>query len=211
MTSEIDRLRRELRALAAVNHQLQAQREEPVAVRTDRRATVGIEWIEQLATIGASDAHMARAPDGSVFVVEDTRRRPVSSGLLAAGLEAVLGPAHELTGEEVESLTPGVAVEIFEASAGPPFVVVGGRRCNIRGLPLPYPVDRRHASEFPEGDEINIAAANVARRRFEEAVDGSLQVDRLRRSLTSRGPVATSKAVARKLGRRFRGATPAGS
>ena len=127
---EQKRLRRELRAMAAVNRQLQAQLEEPTGPRPDRRAATGIAWIEQLAAMGVSDAHLARAPDGSVFVIEGMRKRPVRSGIIAAAVEQSFGAARAITDDELRRLTEGVPVELFEASSGAPFIVLGGRRCS---------------------------------------------------------------------------------
>jgi hypothetical protein len=197
---EQDRLRRELRAMAAVNRQLQAQLEEPTGARRDRRAATGIAWIEQLAAMGVSDAHLARSPDGSVFVIEGTRKRPVRSGIIAAAIEQSFGAPRDITDAELDQLTEGVPVELFEASSGAPFVVLGGRRCGARGVPLPHSVDNRHASEFPEGDEINVAGANVSRRRFEEAMSGQFQMSRVRGAIQKKGALGTVKALGRRVG-----------
>lgn len=202
MTDEVDRLRRELRAMAVANRQLQAQIEEPVGGRRDRRSSIGIGWIEQLAAVGTSDPEVVRLPDGTVWVLEAGRKRPVRSGILAAAIDQAIGPTSDATPEQLDTLQEGVPVEMFETSSGAPFVVIGGRRHSIRGAPLPYPVDNHHASEFAESDEINLAAANVSRRRFDEAMSGQFQLGRVRATIEGRGVVGTAKAVgARARGR----------
>jgi hypothetical protein len=202
VNDETDRLRRELRAMAAVNRQLHAQLEEPVGARRDRRSSVGIGWIEQLATLGSSEASLVRADNGAIYVIEESRKRPVRSGLVAAAIEEVLGASRDANQTEIDGYAEGVPVELFEGSTGAPFVVVGGKRHSIRGLPLPYPVDNRHASEFPEGDEMNVAAANVSRRRFEQAASGQLQLTRMRGSLEAKGALGTAKTLVRRVGSR---------
>jgi hypothetical protein len=190
--------------MASVNRQLHAQLDEPVSARRERRSNIGIGWIEQLGTLGAGEARLARADDGAIFVIEGARRRPVRSGLLAAALEELLGPAIELTPAEIERLVESVPVEMFESSTGAPFVVIGGRRHGVRGVPLPYPVDNRHAAEFAEGPELNLAAANVARRKLEEATAPRYQFTRMRGSITSRGIVGTLSTATRRLGHRVK-------
>lgn len=198
MTDDVDRLRRELRAMAAVNRQLHAQLDEPVSARRERRSSIGIGWIEQLGTLGAGDASLVRANDGAMFVIEGERRRAVRSGLLAAALEDLLGPAAELPASELDHLVESVPVEMFESASGAPFVVIGGRRHPVRGAPLPYPVDNRHAAEFAEGAELNLAAANVSRRKLEEATTAQYQFTRVRGSIASRGVVGTAKTGTRR-------------
>ena len=202
MTEDVERLRRELRAMAAVNRQLQAQLEEPAGVRRERRWPLGVSWIEQLASLGASDPELVRQSDGAVFVVEGDRKRAVRSGILAAALEATIGPPRAAGDDEMNRLVEGVPVEMFETSSGAPFLVLGGKRYNLRGAPLTFPVENRHASGFAEADEVNVAAANVARRRFEDAMSGQAQINRARETLASKGAMGAAKAMARRVGSR---------
>jgi hypothetical protein len=204
MTSERDRMRREMRAMAAVNRQLQAWSEESVGVRRVRRAAQGPGWIEELLAMGASDPFLARAPNGAVFVVEGDRKRPVNSGILAAALEQLVGAPREASDDELEAWTEWVPVELLEGTSGVPFIVLGGRRHDVTGVPLPYAVDNLNAAEFPEGEPINVASANISRRRFEEALTGEFQISRARTALASKGPMGTTKAIARKVQGRVR-------
>ena len=199
MTTDLERLRRELRATAAVNRQLQAQLDEPHGAQHDRRVSSGLRWLEELSDNGPSEPSLVRAPDGAVFVVEGSHKRSVRSGLLAAALEELLGPPRAITDQELEVYGQGVPVELLESSSGPPFLVLGGQRHPTLGVPLPYPVDFGHASVFVEGAEINVAAANVARSRFNEAMTGELQLARMRNTLTTRGVLGTVKAAGRRV------------
>ena len=172
---EQERLRRELRALSAVNRQLQAQldtgggrvaRSAAVSAGGNaargsiRRAGAASRWLDELELIGGvMDPFLVRGADGAVFVVEGNYRRPVKSALLAAALERALDGHRDATDAELEAWTEAVAVEVLEGPKGPPFVVVGGRRLPIRGLPLPYPVSADEMDLLPEGQELNVSAA----------------------------------------------------
>jgi hypothetical protein len=197
MTSN-DRLRRELRAMAAVNRQLQVSSSESAIARGARRSGTATPWIEDLAGTGVREARLVKAADGAVFVVEGQTKRPLRSGLLAAAVEQVLGGSSSASGDELQMLDEGAPVELLEASKGAPFVVIGGRRHTVTGLPLPYPVDDLAASEMPEGDVLDVAAANIARRRFEEAMSGRLQVRRATGSIARKGVVGTVRSIGRR-------------
>ena len=203
MATEEERLRRELRAMGAVNRQLQAQLDEPGAAARPTRAVKGGEWADHLAAKGASQPSLIRTSDGKVFVVEGQERREVKSGILAAGLELTMRSSREMTASELAELTEGIPVEMFEAPDGPPFVVVGGSRHTVRGIPLPHPISNRQASEFPQSDEVNVAAANVARTKYRQAASPSFQLDRLKGSVQKRGLLGTGKAAARRVSRKL--------
>jgi hypothetical protein len=198
---ERDRLRRELRAMGAVNRQLQAQLDEPTAVVRHRRANRGTEWIEKLVTNGAVDSLLVQSADGKVYLIEAEEKRAVNAGIVAAALEEALGVPGTVSNDQLTQWADGVPVEIFEAADGAPFVVVGGKRCTVRGVPLPYPVDNRHASALPRGDDLNVAAANVSRRRYREATSPRFQIDRAKAVIAEKGVVASGKAAVRRVGK----------
>jgi hypothetical protein len=231
--SEEARLRRHLRALAAVNRQLQAQLEGsgrravalPASARTAgpvdgdlvshgapapapllslRRGAHAGPWLEQLQlTAGASSPHLVRRAGRAIFLVEGTHRREVRSGILAAGLEQVLGEPRDVTDEELARFTVGVPVEVLEGPSGPAFVVVGGTRWSLRGLPLPHPVSADEMQLFPEGEGIDLATANVSRARYEEARRAGGIGRRATAARTSPGRAV--RAVARRARRALRG------
>ena len=47
---------------------------------------------------------------------------------------------------------------MLEGGTGRPFVVVGGRRFPLRGLPLPYPVKDDEMLVLPVGEELHITS-----------------------------------------------------
>jgi hypothetical protein len=186
--------------MAAVNRQLHASLEEaPGNVRKARRSAPGSAWVEELLSMGECEASLVRAPDGTVFVVEGDRKRSVSSGILAAALEQIVGPPRDVTDDELAGLIEWVPIQLLEATTGVPFVVVGGRRHDATGIPLPFPIDNAQASELPEGDPINVAAANISRRRFEEALTGAFQLNQAKTALAAKGPMGTVRAVGRRV------------
>ena len=109
-------------------------------------------------------AHLVSAPDGTVLVVEQGTARPVRSGLLLPALESVLGERRPISAEDLDGLREGPPVELLEGRSGSPFVVVGGRRLPVAGLPLPHPVERSPLDGLPEGPAIDASAAVVPRR-----------------------------------------------
>src|SRR4051794_14245638 len=148
--SDVGRLQRQLRALSSVNKQLHAQLEGGT-VRlagtsasgargslTVRRAAEGGAWLEHLHLHGGGDPMLVRTASKSMYVVEGNMRRTVKSGILFNALTRVLGEPRELPDAEVQRWSTGPPVEVLEAGTGPAFVVVGGRRLPLRGLPLPY-------------------------------------------------------------------------
>jgi hypothetical protein len=171
---ELERLRRQLRALSLVNRQLHTQLEGGVvrltgaatnAARgalTVRRTAEGGAWLEHLHLHGGGEPVLVRTPTQGVFVVEGHMRRPVRSGLLFAALTRVLDPPREMTDRDVERWSLGPPVEVLEAGTGAAFLVVGGRRLPLRGLPLPYLVSTNDMLLFPEGEELNVAAPRAA-------------------------------------------------
>jgi hypothetical protein len=228
VTDEEDRLRRHLRASSAVNRQLQAQLEgsgvraiaTPGGARRDadlldsagasgstvtvRRASVGNAWLEQLALHPeATKPQLVRRPDGATFVVEGRYRRRVKSGLLAAALEQRLGARRDVTDDEIDQWSESVPVEILERPTGAPFLVVGGQRIPLRGIPLPHPVNGELADQFPEGPELNISAGSLAKVRLRSALSPDSFVDRVKRSVDRRGGVVPAASTfARRQARR---------
>jgi hypothetical protein len=203
MSEEEERLRRELRAMAAVNRQLQAQLDEPSSVTKHRRAGRADDWIDKLVTAGVSQPSLVRSAAGAVFVVEGKTKRAVKAGILAAAIEQALGTAREVTEAELAGWDDGVPVELLEAPDGTAFVIVGGKRHTARGVPLPFPVNNRQASEFPSGDDFNVAAANIPRSRYLEVTSPQYQMQRVKEAVRKKGVVGTGKAVARRVTRRL--------
>ena len=226
---EKQRLRRHLRAMSAVNRSLHAQLEGrwvhvagapgtgdgDLLGRTDpyhgslqlRRASTASTWVEQLQlTSGGGEPRLVRGA-GAVFVVEGRHRREISSGLLVAALSEQLGEPRDITDEELEHLDEGVPVEVLEGPRGRPFVVVGGQRLSVRGLPLPYPVSTEEMQLFPEGVELNVASANVARAKFDAAFSGRYQLAQARAAVARKGVLPAAAAFGRRVRRRLGGSS----
>jgi hypothetical protein len=231
--SEIEqRLQRHVRAMGAVNRQLQAQLEGgrtwtqfPGPANGDlltsagatgsgafmagaRRAGAADAWLEHLSvSTEGQKPFLVRLTNGRTFLVEGGYRREVRSGLLVATLERLLGPTHRVSNDEGARWIDGPPVEVLEGPQGPPFVVVGGKRLGLRGLPLPYPVGAEQAQLFPQGRDLNVAEASVSRVQFQRAMYGGYQIDRARAAVSRRGFVGAAKAAASKISRRARRAT----
>jgi hypothetical protein len=174
-SQELGRLRRQLRALSLVNRQLHAQLEGGTVrlsgnasngsargALTVRRTAEGGAWLEHLHLHGGGDPMLVRTPTKGTYVVEGTMRRRVKSGILFNALTHVLGAPREMTDHDVERWSTGPPVEVLEGGTGPAFVVVGGRRLPLRGLPLAYLVSTDDMLLFPEGEELNVAAPRPA-------------------------------------------------
>ena len=220
---ETERLRRHLRALSAVNRQLHAQLEGGTRRAVDtargrddllagddgadgrlsmlsiRRAGDGSKWIEQLQLLGGpSDPILVRSPKRGAFLVEGSLRRQVKAGMLFVALEGLIGSARLMRDAEIDRLSEGPPVEVLEGASGPAFIIVGGRRLPLRGLPLPHPVTVEDMLRFPEGEELRVGGVGSG--------GGHTAAGRLKRagSLVRReGLVQGSVAVVRRAGRRI--------
>jgi hypothetical protein len=173
------------------------------AVRADeRRASRGATWIDSSSASGrTAHPHLVREPSGGVHLIEGVVARRVGSGILANGLERSLGAVRDITDQDLARFETGVPVEVFEGSDGRPFIIVAGERRRLKGLPLPHRVDERSLSTMPTGDTIDLATANVSRRRWNEAMSGRFQLQRVLTAARRRGLVGSVKAVAER-GRR---------
>jgi hypothetical protein len=162
--------------------------------------TRGSEWMETLErNTSTASPYLVRKPsDGRVFLIEGSERRLVKSGLLAAALERELGAPRLATREELQGWTASVPVEVFEPPSGAPFVVVGGKRMPVRGLPPLNPVTTADVNKFPKGRALNVAKANVSLSKYQAAVSGRYQIDRVRKSIARRGIVGFTTVAAKR-------------
>jgi hypothetical protein len=221
MSEAEERLQRHVRAMGAMNRQLQAQLDGGAGsswssssgqdgdllattgsvtfgTSAARRAAIAMRWLEQLA-MGSDGAgpFLVRRRNGRTFVVEGGYRRDVRSGVIAAALEKRLGTARVVKDSKFDRWTDGVPVEVLEGPKGPPFVVVGGRRLPLRGLPLLYPVSGDQMELFPKGPEVNVGAANLRQVMY-----GRYQ--RLRAAVARKGVIGTAKEATRRATHRAR-------
>jgi hypothetical protein len=209
-------LRRELRAAAAVNRQLHAQLDGSGAAGTRssgigddrgavaRRGDMGRAWLMLLADLRAGKAQLAEV-DGRTIVVEGGQRREVSSRLLASALASRLGSPRRMAAAAASGLREGPPVEIVEGPSGAPFVIVGGQRLPVRGLPMTHPVGNAELDLFPIGKPIDLVASHVPRAQYKRAFTGRAQLDWLREQVAANGgPVRGTVAIATKAARRAR-------
>jgi hypothetical protein len=221
-TEELERTRRQMRAMAAVNRELHSQLEggtmrvargagAPEADLLGARGSTGewsaharrpapATWLDQLELQGANDARIVRVAKRGVFVLEGTLRRQIKAGMLTIALARFLGEPRDVSAAELDRFEDGPPVEVIEGASGPPFVIVGGRRWPIRGLPLPYQVTNEEMHRFPEARELNIAsviATSATRVLRARAV--------LKREGVVRGGTTLANKGVRKLSRKISG------
>ena len=127
----------------------------PAAPAADAAASRAV---DELRHHTAGTPELVRAADGAVHLVEAGRRRRIRSGLLAAALRQHLGRPRDVDDDELASWDETSPVDVLEAAEGPPFLVVGGRRLPLRGLPLPTHVDDDVVGTLPLGEELDVAA-----------------------------------------------------
>ena len=200
-TPDPQRLQRHVRALSAVNRQLQAQLDSGSSewrwsARRVRRGSVGSEWLRQLQRTGnPGRVLLVHVPARGVFLIEGTVRREVLSGMISNALTTLLGPVRAITVEELDRYHEGPPVAVLEAGLGRPFVVVAGKRLAIRGLPLPHPVQDEEMLAFPVGEELQVAGGVRA---------GANRLERTRALLADEGPVRATSTLAHKVAGRIR-------
>ena len=209
-SEEVRRLRRQLRAQSAVNRQLHAQldggsmrvassrgggSDGAGATLNLRRVTEGSSWLEQLQMHGGRKPFLVQTPTQGSYAIDGDMRRQVKAGMLFAALTRVLGNPRDVSDQELERWSPGPPVEVLESDSGPAFLVIGGRRLPLRGLPLPYLVSSEDMLLFPEGEELNIAASSRAAPPSRGA--------RARQVLEKDGPVRGGAKLARAALRRI--------
>jgi hypothetical protein len=142
---------------------------EPQADQAVERARAARTWIPEVPKSASERApYLVVDRAGHVFVIERSRRRPVSSSVLAAALEVRFGPPERVEQDRLERWPEGAPVEVLEGRRGAPVLVVGGERLPVRGLPLPYPVRQGVIDRLPQGEAIDLGRALVGRRQYDE-------------------------------------------
>lgn len=168
-----DRLRRQLRAMAAVNRQLHDQIAEsagapgPVSGANVPASTTHPDRTEVPPMSSPSGStgtpYLTRRSDGVVFLVDGDGRRKVRSGLLAAALQLAFGsPKPE--GDEAYGAPGDVPeLEILRGPSGDPFVLIDGTRRVLKGLPVPRTLTSAEVERHPMGPALDLGRAVVAR------------------------------------------------
>ena len=114
---------------------------------------------------GGGKPFLVQTPTQGSYAIDGEMRRQVKAGMLFAALTRVLGAPRDVSDQDLERWSPGPPVEVLESDSGPAFLVIGGRRLPLRGLPLPYLVSNQDMLLFPEGEELNVAASAAWFRR----------------------------------------------
>jgi Glycosyl transferases group 1 len=198
--SDPNRLRRHIRALSEVNAQLQAQ------LRSDGSRPIAA---AARHPAGASEPFLVRSHQRGCFLVEGSMRREIKAGILFAALARAMGPVREVRDSQLDTWNEGPPVEVLLAPHGPAFVVIGGRKHSIRGLPRSYQVATEEMLRFPVGPELLIGVPpptrgarlrRVLRREGfwrGSAITARRAIGRLRRMLASAGLRAGTRARSR--------------
>jgi GT2 family glycosyltransferase len=162
-----------------------------------RRVLTARRWREALLEGVDGAPSLVRDGAGKVYVVEGGRRRRVPGALLLPALERAFGAIRDVSDAELASWDEGVPVEVLEAPSAPPFVVIGGERRSVKGLPLPHLIDDDVVLRLPKGGTLDLSRGRSLRRGTPATAS-----TRLRRSLDRRGPVGTAKRGVRTVARR---------
>ncbi len=152
---------------------------------TVRRANEALGWLADAGGRPGAEPALVVDPDQAVWLVEDARRRRVSSPLLIAALEQLVGPRRRVDADQLGGWEEATPVEVLEGRTGPPFVVIGGSRHALRSLPVPFPVDEAGATRLPEGPPLDVLRA-IAPRRHDRTVGW---LDELAQGTSSAEPV----------------------
>lgn len=189
---DVDRLHRQIRAMGVVNQQLRAQLDaanQELVPRRDRarspfddpenpppvgqairRSAIAAEWVEATPQRAPEPEHqLVLTAEDDTFLIEGDVRRRVRSGLVVAALERLIGARRPVTATDLAAWTEGPPVEVLEAGPGLPFLLVGGRRLPVTGLPLPHPVTEDAVAALLVGPELDLAQMTVRRDREADA------------------------------------------
>ncbi len=115
-------------------------------------------WPAELAAGATGTPVLVERADGHTVVVEAGTTRMVNPPVLAIALAQVLDHA-DIPEDELRSLPKGPAVTALKATGEPAFVVVGGRRHAIGGLPITRHIDADRYAQFPEGQGLDLLRA----------------------------------------------------
>lgn len=192
MTDEAHQLRRRLRAMAAVNSTLRGQIDDTshnIPEASARRGRIARNWQFSTERVPLDSLEILEDPNGASYLVEAGERRRIKAGLLMPGLERVVGPRRVVSEKTIERLPEGPPLEVLEGLSGPPFLVLGGQRIPLRGLPVPHPVSPEAVDGLPQGPELNV----------KPTLSNRAIVQLIRVRVTQRGGVvATAKTLVRR-------------
>ena len=173
---QIVRLQREIRALAAVNRQLQMEVEgrgasalSPPGEHRADQARAGASRLGDLGPFrsaitevrwgGTSPGELVRvvACANRHYLIEGNVARPVSSTVVLALVESALGGAVAMSADELAELVEGEPVTLSQTPTSPPFLVVSGLRIDVRGWPKVNKVPASVLDALATGPEVDAA------------------------------------------------------
>ena len=190
---EIERMRRELRAVAAVNRQLRSEldgsTQRAIAPPEGRApSTHGARDPEGAgafkssitgggpASSGVDRLEIVQDPAGTVFLVEGSNVHRIGSNVIAAALEEVFGFRRPVTTAELSRYVKAPTIEVYCNEAGRTFVVVAGRRMPVEGLPVVRDAPPGLEATLDAGPKLNVNHAIVARSLYTRALRGQQQL-----------------------------------
>ena len=163
-----------------------------------KAASTGAAWLAELDGYEGEDAPFLVERNGSLFLIDNGRRRPVRSGLLAAALEERFGPRRTTNFATFEGWPLSVPVELFQARGEAPFVVINRVRHPVRGFPTPVAVGTEATSLFPRGPVIDVAKANISRQVHARQMAWRYQAARLKATVRRHGVLGVTRKLAKK-------------
>lgn len=190
---EIERLRRELRAVAAVNRQLRSELDgstqraiaPPDGRAPSTQATRDPEGAGAFksaitgggpASSGVDRIEVVQDPAGTVHLVEGSNVHRIGSNVIAAALEEVFGFRRPVTTDELSRYVPAPTIEVYCNEAGRTFVVVAGRRLPVEGLPVVRDAPPGLEATLDAGPKLNVNHSIVARSLYMRALRGQQQL-----------------------------------
>lgn len=191
--SETDRLRRELRAVAAVNRQLRAELDgssqraisppggtapssgtarDPEGAGAFKSSITG----GGPASSGVDRIEVVQGPTGIVYLIEGGNVHRIGSNVVAAALEEVFGFRRPIDTDELARYVTAPTIEVYCNEAGRTFVVVAGRRMPVEGLPVVRDAPPGLEATLEAGEKLNVNHAIVARSLYARALRGQQQM-----------------------------------
>ena len=218
MTDDLDRLRRELRAMSAVNRQLRAELDgsaqraisPPEGNQPTVRARAGSPdeagaFKSSItgggpSSSGVDQVEVVRGPTGVVYLVEGGNIRRIGSNVVAAALEEVFGPRRLITVEESARYATGPTIDVYCNESGRFFVSAAGRRMSIEGLPVVRDAPPGLEASLDAGPTLNLNHSVVSRSLYSSAMRGQRQLEWLQERAGN--PQALARKVSGKIRRR---------
>jgi predicted O-methyltransferase YrrM len=110
-------------------------------------------WLEQLHARSSTEApRLVQSPAGTVYLVEAGLKRHVKTWLMVNALEALFGGV-ERNVDDLAAIEDGPPVDVLADPDGRVYVIAGGQRFRVQGLPVPTAANAEALQRFPEAHE----------------------------------------------------------